>query len=186
MDSKRIKTDSSALGLQYRKTTSCVDHDSIMETHEYPVCEHGHSEIPSISMSESNIGDLSTFSNPRRQSILRTQSSTPQIFYNIDQSLASIGSAYSTYKFRHSDIFTRRFFPSTVDGMSTSSELEMQSSCSYQPSTFPELNHNGNSFTYKKSIIFKYLNTICIIIFVIHYLFHLSQNFRFCFLHRCC
>ena len=91
----------------------------------------------------------------------------------------------STYKYRHLKIFTTSFASSTIDTMSGFSNLEVQSSHSYKPSTFKEFNHNSNYFTFKKYIIFKYLKTICIKIFEIQYLFHLSQNFFF-LLYRFC
>ena len=67
MDRKRTRTNSSNLGPRHRQKTFCYpEHCSITAGNECPICEHGRSEIPSIYISISNVGEFSTPSNSRR------------------------------------------------------------------------------------------------------------------------
>ena len=62
-----IRTNLSNLGFGHREViSSYVDHHSVTERNEYPVYKHKRSEIPSVYILGSNVGELAASSNIRR------------------------------------------------------------------------------------------------------------------------
>ena len=67
MDRKRIRTNLSSLGFGHKEVTSSfADHRFVTERNECPTYKHRHSEIPSIYVPNSYVGELAASSNIRR------------------------------------------------------------------------------------------------------------------------